>query len=707
MAEEFRMDKKSINRSSLQQSRPHAVDCKKGAVVNKPWPRSKKREGSSNQPKNEPYRKNVLSSRGRGSMDKRPRPRDGPNLFMGGAQNTRVEDDDEPEIGSVFVPGSKKQNLSHLLNFSYPARCGGTDRGPAPRRQTQPRVSFRPKNDNYLRSHSQFVVREIGDYKLNLLDPDLPVKWDEIEEIVVRGTGKSECPICLGTPVAGRVSLCGHVYCWACVLHYAATHEKQPPPCPVCSMPLQVPDMKPARIYQWESPADEVTMRLVRRLRGSTFVELAPPRGSVAEGTDPGVLPLESLNGSPFNKFFSATKEQVMDILERDRKEIKDQIMAEIDTTEIVYLEQALQMLDLKQEKIKNQYSKSAIENETKDIPEVVYEKHEVSDRKIDWFDEQEAAASVVNVTEDMAKVNIEDKEHSDAPSEAFEEIQSSLNPAAAEFNFDGAAEEFPLIECHEPVDQEFTDIDKQNQAKYFYFYQAADGQQVFLNSINVRMLNASWGMLAAAPPVITARVLHREMLPVWEQTRKHMPCTAHLPLQCTYEVVELDLKPPYVTPEALDNFSAELDRRARTRAKQEREERRRERAYRRAMEGPPKPDISSSVLFPPAPYGSPPYVEVELPSTSVAESPSNVSSPSGLSFAKMAGASGTWSVRKAQAPLKPPTEDDEESTGPRNLVLSDAIEAALQASSTKPAGKKNKKNKQKVLFATGMQRSS
>lgn len=75
---------------------------------------------------------------------------------------------------------------------------------------------------------------------------------------VVRATGRSKCLICLGPPAAGRVYRCGHIYCWACILHYAATHDKQPPPCPMCSTPLHVDDMKPIRIVEWESETEEV-----------------------------------------------------------------------------------------------------------------------------------------------------------------------------------------------------------------------------------------------------------------------------------------------------------------------------------------------------------------------------------------------------------------------------------------------------------------
>lgn len=39
-------------------------------------------------------------------------------------------------------------------------------------------------------------------------------------------------------------------------------------------------------------------------------------------------------------------------------------------------------------------------------------------------------------------------------------------------------------------------------------------------------------------------------------QTRKHMPCTAHLPLHCSFDIVEIELHPPYVTLEALQTFT-------------------------------------------------------------------------------------------------------------------------------------------------------
>lgn len=58
-------------------------------LTHKPWPRNnKKREGAGSAPKNEQYRRNAPSQRGRGQVDKRPRPRGDTGYAVGGAQNT-------------------------------------------------------------------------------------------------------------------------------------------------------------------------------------------------------------------------------------------------------------------------------------------------------------------------------------------------------------------------------------------------------------------------------------------------------------------------------------------------------------------------------------------------------------------------------------------------------------------------------------------
>lgn len=41
---------------------------------------------------------------------------------MGRNETSSLDPEIEAELGSVFVPGSKKQSLNHLLNFSFASR---------------------------------------------------------------------------------------------------------------------------------------------------------------------------------------------------------------------------------------------------------------------------------------------------------------------------------------------------------------------------------------------------------------------------------------------------------------------------------------------------------------------------------------------------------------------------------------------------------
>lgn len=87
------------------------------------WPRSGRRRepaGGSLSAKNDSSRK-PTPQRSKTYDIKRPRPRGTVNTgsTMGRTETTRLEEEFEAELGSVFLPGSKKQSLNHLLNFVY------------------------------------------------------------------------------------------------------------------------------------------------------------------------------------------------------------------------------------------------------------------------------------------------------------------------------------------------------------------------------------------------------------------------------------------------------------------------------------------------------------------------------------------------------------------------------------------------------------
>ena len=52
----------------------------------------------------------------------------------------------------------------------------------------------------------QFVVKASEDYTVHLADPDTPVHWEQIEQVVLKTTSTvPSCPICLYPPKAGKM----------------------------------------------------------------------------------------------------------------------------------------------------------------------------------------------------------------------------------------------------------------------------------------------------------------------------------------------------------------------------------------------------------------------------------------------------------------------------------------------------------------------
>ena len=65
-----------------------------------------------------------------------------------------------------------------------------------------------------------------------------------------------------------------------------------------------------------------------------------------------------------------------------------------------------------------------------------------------------------------------------------------------------------------------------------YYFYQAVDGQWLFLAALDVRILLAHHGgSYAALPPTVCARLLELDRITQTEIIRKKMKFLGHLPL--------------------------------------------------------------------------------------------------------------------------------------------------------------------------------
>lgn len=85
--------------------------------------------------------------------------------------------------------------------------------------------------------------------------------------------------------------------------------------------------------------------------------------------------------------------------------------------------------------------------------------------------------------------------------------------------------------------------------------FTADDGQNVFLHAMNVKMLEMQYGSLENCPQVISGKLIEKEVNSYTEDLRKRLRYLCHLPLTSQFEIVEIDLQPPYVSEEILKEF--------------------------------------------------------------------------------------------------------------------------------------------------------
>lgn len=493
-------------------------------VSSKQFPKNRRRENQNN-PKNaqDQLRTKQTPKSYKNFNDKRPPPRR--NGGNGEAQDpfamaTGLNDPEaQAELHSVFVQGSKKQNLNHLLNFHYynPRESGSTGQtvGAFPRNgfnRSYAKKYHRYNKEQYLQANCQFIVKSGVDYRAYKTSPDLLVEWDNIEQVIVSSSEENTCPICLYPPKASKICRCGHTFCFSCMLHYLSLSDKNWRKCPICYEAVHLKDLRSAVAKQNHlyKVGDPVTFNLMRREKGSLYVSEASREIPVESQDFPNFGdPEEELKHS---KLILANQKEVLKILEREMNELEFQMIENgEDCPESIFVEQARELVLAKELEVKK-----SMESE-------------------ELVQEEEAIA---------------------------------LNPRASEFipvqKTDSLEESSPADLFDGDCNLTLNDIDivptqSTQQSKYFYYYQAADGQSMFLHSVNTRMLQQQFGSLEKSPHQIKGRIVQVESCSLNEDLRKRLKYLQHLPVTSQFDVVEIEFDGDVISNSVMNLFRGEF----------------------------------------------------------------------------------------------------------------------------------------------------
>lgn len=411
-------------------------------------------------------------------------------------------------------------------------------------------------------------MKSNGNYKPYAISPDQLVEWSSIEQInFFGGTEEPQCPICLYHPVAAKMTRCGHVYCWPCILHYLALSDKKSwRKCPICYEAVHIGDLKSAvsKPHYSFNCGEIVTFQLMCRQKNSLQVYNADSaiaaqlkiKSLPTTATTESSLQFPSLSDPidhlKHSKLVLAQPHEIMTIIERERSELKCQLVSDgVDCPDSIFVQQALNLLEEREDCIRGEI-KSCDDGE----PSV---------SMCGEGDLNETAAMM----EKMMALNVDAKEF--VPDGNMNKRERQNSDDSGDFVIDAESELTLKDIAIVPVESAIND-------DCFYFYQAADGQHLYLHSINIRMLQTMYGALERAPKTISGRILQKESCSMTGELRKRLKYLQHLPVTCQFDVVEIELKSPdMISDVVMAKFKDELKQRQKNRQRRAREERLRE----------------------------------------------------------------------------------------------------------------------------------
>jgi Zinc finger, C3HC4 type (RING finger) len=378
--------------------------------------------------------------------------------------------------------------LNHLLNFHYVQADAEVSRASAFTKHGYHHRAHSKKynKEQFLQANCQFVVKADSeyDYRQFSINPDALVEWDRIEKVLVSSSEESQCPICLYPPVCGRMTRCGHIFCFSCMLHYLSLTDKTWRKCPICYESVHLGDLRSANSKQNHHPykvGGSIMMELMKRDKGSLQVLKASEVRKVPDF--PNFSDAE--DALLHSKIIMANRQEILDIIEKEMLELEFQSIEDGDSCpENIFVQQAMEIMKQKQKELLQ-------------------------------------------------------------PKQALEEAEVSTTPLKEK-----------LLSVSDDGNKSINDeTDAGEGSKRFFFYQAQHAQNIFLHSINSRMLQQSYESLEHAPNTIQGKIVQIQCFTMDHELRKRFKYLQHLPISSVFEIVEIDFDRGLVSHDVMDLF--------------------------------------------------------------------------------------------------------------------------------------------------------
>ncbi|KAG8995672.1 hypothetical protein FRB94_008868 [Tulasnella sp. JGI-2019a] len=411
-------------------------------------------------------------------------------------------------------PSSKRNvsyvSVSHLMNFSLPPRQAPPMS--APRRGRRALSQQVWNKEKFVNAQYRFIMKPTEDYTVHFADPDIFFRWQDILQVIIPpsisqspldfASDLTSCPICLTSPpVAPRVTKCGHIYCFPCILRYLQLGDNPKwNRCPICYDSVNESHLKCVR---WETPPmttddlkfqqlpSTLKMRLMERPHIST---LALPRSSTwpSDLIPPHQAPFHFLpDVSTFSKFMLATPDYLISNLIREREQLERERML-LQSGGAFHDDVGLNFVDAADQKVQNQIEKAtALQTPAlnAEIGKAIQMQKEWEDQAAAWVTQQQPWQR------DTETSNLVEDSPIDRP-EALLSLQSQGFASSSSLPKPVPAP--PRAKARKNVNPP-----PPPSSSSYFFYQAANGAPIFLHPLDARIILGHFKSYADLPSEI------------------------------------------------------------------------------------------------------------------------------------------------------------------------------------------------------------
>ncbi|KAH9824296.1 hypothetical protein DFH28DRAFT_879602 [Melampsora americana] len=430
------------------------------------------------------------------------------------------------------------RSLNHLLGFTLPPRSSTLTSLPA-RRSVKRHASNHPSydKDRFVHAQYRFILKPTGDYTAHFADPDIRFHWPDILQVIVHasrsdhstheenemgGLSKLSCPICLSPAMAARMTKCGHVFCYSCLLHYLELSEEKKGEgrkCPVCTDPVMKKDLKSVKWLNFDSEQTHLRFRLIER---PTFSTLALPRSSTWPSS--AIEPLQSPwhftpDALTHAKFMVAAPDYMNNELNTDLEELQTELATLVTwSASDTQADLGIVFVRAAEAKVREQIVKVGLLKTT-----AVMTSRKKALRQISAIVDQQGNT---------------DKERSSRAEDLINGFVSTTDE-----------DEEGVVEHYDPADpisnRPSPTLTRKNvnppeaRPPPYRFYQAASGQHVYLAPLDIRILLARFGSYDDFPNELELEVESSNEGRMTDSLRKRCKYLSHLPTGTSVRMVE------------------------------------------------------------------------------------------------------------------------------------------------------------------------